>query len=293
MLASVAPTTKKAYESIFFEFVRSFDELELNFKTISINHVLSFLKKFVGRSKSRVRTGVAALKFFLRVYNRLDLVNNPLIDMFSKGAQNMAPLPREKVVIWDPAQVLNAMRNRPLPSSFLVIAGEAVLLLLLATGWRVDDVWKVGSEVQFFDDSARFKFVEKRKCKIKGKHTVSQTVRKFLECDRICPIEAVQRFLNCAVRVRKDDVFLFVSQTGHRASKDSLRRWVQAELAKAGIIASAGSCRSASTSSAAERQVSIDSILKSAGWSSENTFRRFYHRTVIHDDAPINLFEGV
>jgi hypothetical protein len=81
-------------------------------------------------SKSRIRTGVAALKFFLKVYNRIDLVENPLLDMFSKGAQNLAPLPAEKTSIWDPNKVLESIKARPRPSSFLLCASEAVLLLL-------------------------------------------------------------------------------------------------------------------------------------------------------------------
>jgi hypothetical protein len=51
-------------------------------------------------------------------------------------------------------------------------------------------------------------------------------------------------------------------------------------------------CRSASTSLALERSVSIDVIMRSAGWSSENTFRRFYQRKVSRMQDPINLAEA-
>jgi hypothetical protein len=123
-------------------------------------------------SKSRIRTGVAALKFFLKVYNRIDLVENPLLDMFSKGAQNLAPLPAEKTSIWDPNKVLESIKARPRPSSFLLCASEAVLLILLATGWRVDDVFKLSNEVSFDSKAVTFRFAEKRKCPIKGKYTI-------------------------------------------------------------------------------------------------------------------------
>jgi site-specific recombinase XerD len=151
VLSSVAPSTKIGYQKIFFQFVSFFEEKNLTFRTISIADVLSFLKRFRGLSKSRVRTGVAAMKFFLRVYNRLDLVQNPLLDMLSKGLQNLAPLPVEKKEIWNPNTVLEKIRTRPRPTSFLCIAREAAILLLLATGWRVDDMWKLGREVIFSD----------------------------------------------------------------------------------------------------------------------------------------------
>ncbi len=289
VLSSVAPTTKKSYEAIFFKFVSYVDELGFNFGTISIEHVLGFLKRFKGLSKSRVRTGVAALKFFLQVYNRLDLVNNPLIDMFSRGAQNLAPMPTEKNTIWDPEVVLNAIRARSRPTEFLSIAQEALILLLLSTGWRVDDASKLGVCVSFGSEMAEFRFVEKQKCRVKGAYTVSQRVKSFVSCPRVCPVEAIRCFLNASKSLRRDKKFLFVSSFGNRASKDTLRRWVRDELRAAGIIASAGSCRSASTSAALERNVSIDVIMRSAGWSSENTFRQFYQRRVLKGDDPINL----
>jgi site-specific recombinase XerD len=292
VMSSLAPSTKRGYERIFFDFVQFFDSKGLNFETISINELLSFLQKFVGLSTSRIRTAVAALKFFLTIYKRVDLAENPLLDMFSKGAQNLAPLPREKNEIWNPETVLSWIQSQPLPTSFLSCVREATVLLLLATGWRVDDIWKLKNEVNVSQDGAVFWFAEKRKCKIKGKFTVSQNVGRFSSCERICPIRAVLRFQDRAARLRKDENFLFISSTGKRASKDTLRQWIILILSQAGIKDSAGSCRSATTSLACERKRSIDEIMSSAGWSSESTFRRFYHRKVLSVSAPLNLMGG-
>jgi site-specific recombinase XerD len=258
VLSSVASSTKKGYEKIFLDFVSFFEQRDLNFETISIDVVLSFLQKFVGLSESRICTAVAALKFFLKIYKRVDLTENPLLDLFSKGAQNLEPLSREKGDIWNPDTVLNWLKEQPIPSSFLSCAREAVLLLLLATGWRVDDVWKLSNRLLISTDSVTCFFAERRKCKIKGKHTVSQAVRRFESCERICPVRALIRFRDRASAIRKEHVYLFVSSTGKRATKDTMRRWVQFLLQKAGILASAGSCRSASTSAACERNPSID-----------------------------------
>jgi hypothetical protein len=101
----------------------------------------------------------------------------------------------------------------------------------------------------------------------------------------------VERYLEKARPIQKlPSDALFVSSTGTPASKDALRRWVQDLLMQAGIFASAGSCRSASTSAAFTRNCSLDDIMKSAGWSSANTFRKFYHREVLPADVnPLNL----
>jgi hypothetical protein len=116
VLSAVAPSTKSGYERIFLDFVSFFDEKEFTFETVQIETVLCFLKRFVGLSQSRVRTAVAALKFFLRIYKRHDLADHPLLTMFAKGAQNQAPLPIEKPTIWNPEVVLNWLRARPHPS---------------------------------------------------------------------------------------------------------------------------------------------------------------------------------
>jgi site-specific recombinase XerD len=289
VLSSVAPSTKRAYERIFFDFVSLVDENGFTFNTVKIELLLSFLQKFVGLSTSRIRSAVAALKFFLRVYNRLDLADHPLLTMFSKGAQNLAPLPKAKPTVWNPETVLNDLKIRPRPSDFLSCAKEALILLLLSTGWRVDDVWKLDRKVDVSSENANFFFREKRKCKVRGRHSLSRLIPRFHECQRICPVLAIEKFLVCAQRIRKNESFLFVSSLGLRASKDTLRRWVTDVLSRCGISASAGSCRSAATSSALERNWPVDEIMKSAGWSSESTFRRYYDRQVLSVAPALNL----
>jgi site-specific recombinase XerD len=290
ILSSVAPSTQQSYRNIFFQFVSFFEDRGLDFSSISVNEVLLFLQTFVGKSKSRVRTAVAALKFFLKVYHREDLATHSLIDMFGKGAQNKAPLPREKTSIWNPESVLQWLKSQPIPSSFLSSAKEAVLLLLLATGWRIDDVWKLSSRMERSDESVRFFFRAKRKCLIKGKFTLSQRVARFTSCPRVCPIEAIDRFLVQAKKLRKRSLeSLFVSSFGDPASKDTLRRWVVDLLTRAGVMDSAGSCRSATTSAAFAKNHSIDDIMRSAGWSSASTFRKYYQREVLPTVAPLNL----
>ncbi len=168
ILSSLAPSTRSNYQNIFFQFVKFFETRSLNFTTLNVKVVLLFLQSFVGKSESRVRTAVAALKFFLKIYNREDLADHPLITLFGKGAQNLAPLPREKATIWNPDSVLDWMKTQPVPSSLILCASEAVLLLLLATGWRVDDVWKLANKWECSGECARFFFRLKRKCRIKG-----------------------------------------------------------------------------------------------------------------------------
>ena len=65
----------------------------------------------------------------------------------------------------------------------------------------------------------------------------------------------------------------------------TVRRWIRTTLAGAGIDTSkygAQSTRSASTSAAKGNSIFIATIMKSAWWSQESTFTKFYHKPVEH-----------
>jgi hypothetical protein len=52
VLSSLAPTTKKSYEAIFFRFVQFFERENTTFHLITLEVVLRFLQSFVGLSES-------------------------------------------------------------------------------------------------------------------------------------------------------------------------------------------------------------------------------------------------
>ena len=63
------------------------------------------------------------------------------------------------------------------------------------------------------------------------------------------------------------------------ASQETLSRYVRNTMAEAGIDTgrfTPYSCRHASTSAAARKQVPLAIIIMAAGWTGETTFRRFY-----------------
>ena len=69
------------------------------------------------------------------------------------------------------------------------------------------------------------------------------------------------------------------------ASKSTVSRWVKMVLLKAGIDPSFGphSTRTASTSKAklGGGGISLETIMKTAGWSSSSVFAKFYDKPVV------------
>jgi site-specific recombinase XerD len=173
------------------------------------------------------------------------------------------------------------IRDRAHQADFLSAAREALFLILMATGIRVDDVHKLGEDFRLENGVFVIPFLGKRKCKINGQWTSEQRLAPYPGNERLCPGNALLLYATFAVPIRAPNVkSLFVSSKGQAAAKGTLCRWVKDILREAGIEAPAGSCRSASTSAAFSRNVSIDVIMSSAGWSSDLVFFRHYHRGV-------------
>jgi hypothetical protein len=115
---------------------------------------------------------VSALKFYLALFQRSDIVDSTLFAFFYAGTQRKAPIPRQNHWIWDAGVPLCLICDRAPPSSFLPAAQEALFLLLMATGMR-DDFFKMGDDFEVNAGVLTIPFLEKRKCKVRGMWTSS------------------------------------------------------------------------------------------------------------------------
>ena len=80
-----------------------------------------------------------------------------------------------------------------------------------------------------------------------------------------------------------------VSHTYRPASRDTLARWLREVLDAAGVNIGkyrAHSTRSAAVSAAHSKDLPIDTIISTVGWSSDRTFVRFYNKPV---EQPANF----
>jgi site-specific recombinase XerD len=281
ILASIAPSTQKSYRLIFLKFLKFMKTRNVTINSVSLAVIFDFLQPLVAarKAESTLRSYVASLKFYFMLFERKDLVESKLFEFFSAGAQRLAPIPQQSHWVWDAGIPLRMIRDRSPPSEFLPAAKEALFLFLMATGLRVDDVFKLSEDFSVEKGIMIIPFVEKRKCKVKGTWTSSVRVSAYPGNERLCPINAILLYSTFAVFKRaSDEKALFISSTGSRAAKATLAGWVKNILADAGINATAHSCRAASTSHAFLRNISVDVILSSAGWSSDLVFFRHYQR---------------
>jgi site-specific recombinase XerD len=240
IFAAHSGSTRSSYQAIFSKFLKVMHDSSVTIQSVQLKHVFTFLQPLIAEKKaaSTLRSYVAALKFYFLVFEREDLANSRLLDFFSTGAQRLAPLPVRKAFVWDAGIPLKMIRDRPHPTTFLAAAREALFLLLMATGCRVDYALKMGKDFCWEREEFVIPYLVPRKCKVKGQWTRVQRIAQYSGSGRICPINAILLYSTFAVSVQKaDEPALFVSSTGSKAAKATLARWVRDLLHEAGIKA--------------------------------------------------------
>jgi integrase len=287
--ASLADSTVRQYSAHAEKFESFLLKSKVVDSDISEVHLIDFVSDYVIKkvSHSYVRQLYAAA---LRVasHKNPDLtVDQSLLTQIFAGAKNLCTVPKTKQASWDPNEVLEYLQAEPIPLSIQGLAAECALLLALSSALRVSDLCRLGADYTVDRDSFSIPFLEKTKTGFR--EVIS--IKPFAGSDRICPFLAFMRYLKashdfCYENSIVRDRFLFVSATsGKRVKVPTIRNWIVELLKKAGILASAGSTRSAATSSAWWQGLSFDSIAKMAGWKRESTFQKFYKKPIIFTGA--------
>lgn len=298
ILAKHAAATRRSYDPRFQRFLDFCRARDMEPAAPGLVTILDFLQSRLeaGLKYSTLKADACALRDAY-VYSPVrDLFDSQVFHDFLRGCERSAPPPTTNAFVWNPEIPLQMLFQRPRPEEFLPAAREAIFLFLLATALRVSDVDRLSC--RFTDRGTtglEFPYLEKRKTRVRGKYCALQLLPPLRSSNpamsRLCPVRAIRHYLALAASIRTEGVFaLFVHSKGGKATMLTLRRWVCDVLSDAGIKATAGSCRSASSSLAFFRGVSLDRITASAGWSSSAPFREFYCRPVY--SQPVVLFES-
>jgi hypothetical protein len=140
----------KRYRSIFALFRNYLSDVGRTIQTVEVEDVLAFIQDYVDdrKAKSTIRSVYAAILFHFRLEGRHEfLTTNLIVQMFVKGARRLAPPSLKKQVVWDPEIPLSFIDARSRPTKFREAGQEALLLLLLSTGIRIDCASKMSKSV--------------------------------------------------------------------------------------------------------------------------------------------------
>ena len=163
---------------------------------------------------------------------------------------------------------------------------KVVMLMALLSGQRRQTLHTLSIDcMQISSDKGVFFINSLLKTSRPGKHLSCIEFQAYAPDVNLCIVRHVQQYLKHTVFLRGNVKQFFISHSKpHKAvSPDTVSRWIKTTLVDAGIDTSkysAHSTRSASTSAAKGNSISNATIMKSAGWSQESTFTKFYNKPV-------------
>ena len=194
---------------------------------------------------------------------------------------------------WDVSQVLTYLKSlSPVHElSLLCLSHKLVMLLALLSSQRKQSLHLIDiRNISIRNDTLLIRIGDLLKQTRPGHHIDEITITAYPKDRDLCIVTVYLEYVSRTSSIRDSETKLFVStQKPHKAvSKDTIGRWIKTVMDKAGIdtsIFTPHSTRAAATSAAVKAKVSVDTILKTAGWTRDNVFRKHYNKPVVVDDT--------
>lgn len=245
-----------------------------------------------GLGYSAVNTAKSAISSFLCLIdpNSGQLGSNSLIKRFMKGIFEIKPTLPKYNCTWDVDKVLYLLRSlSPLAElSLLQLSRKLVTLFALTTGQRSQTLHLFDTRnIECCVTSLKIRIGDLLKQSRPNNHLSELFISQYVLDQDLCVVRTYQHYLERTEKLRQDTRLFIKTQKPYTwVSKSTLSHWIKDVLSQAGIdmnCFSPHSTRSASCSAAAASNVPIDTVLRTAGWKRENTFRKFYNRPVSND----------
>ena len=266
-------------------------ENNLNTFEASVSSVIAFLVDLFqkGASYGAINSNRSALSLLLG--NNIGA--DEKIKRLLKGIYRQKPSCPKYNTTWDPKVILDYVYQW-YPNTELELTNltkKVTILLALCTSRRVQTFSLIRVQnINRCPIGIKINITDMIKTSAANREQPVLYLPYFVENPRICPAKTLDDYLEVTSALRPegtDSLLLTVKRPHKKASSQTISRWIKQTLAESGVdvtVFSAHSTRHASTSAAASAGVCIDTIRKTAGWSSSSqTFARFYNRPLIDD----------
>lgn len=214
---------------------------------------------------------------------------HPLIARLFKGIFHLRPSQPRYTGRWKVETVLNYITSLGLTStlSLRCLTHKLAMLMALANADRASDLHALDTRYVTFDPrGALFRLADLTKTTRPGKQRVTSFYSYFDDNPTLCPVRTLKHYLQVTTPFReksesnRNGLFLSVVKPHLPVTSATIARWIRDLLRCAGVSPefTAHSTRSTAVSVAFEKGISVAEILRTADWSAESTFRRFYYK---------------
>lgn len=287
---SLSLSTWKQYESSLKKYVKFCTEKGYDVWKIDISQYLNFLSSLVesGLSYNSINTARSALSTVFGMNSDINIGENKLICKFMKGVYKSKPPLCKYNVTWDPSSILELISQWDNSTINLErLSLKLVAILALTTAQRVQTLKSLKISNIIWSNPVQIKLTDVLKTTTIRNQNPLIILPPYHDV-RICPVACLKIYIDKTkeIRLQNCDQLLisFVKPHGQVTSQ-TISRWLCTVLKLAGIDVkefSAHSYRHAASSTAANRGVNVDVIMKSVGWSATSkTFATFYHKPIV------------
>lgn len=287
MLASCRDSTHKQYESSWKAWASWCDKKSIDPISAPVNMILEFLVECEAKGLAYRSLGVyrSAISHYHEPVVGRPVGEYPEISRLMKGFFNRNP-PRPKYTItWEVEPVLVFLRDMAPWSelSLKLMTIKLVLILALVSAGRVSSLVHIDiSKLSVSKSVLRFAPSQLLK-QTRPNYPLKCVEIEAFQDSRLCPVKAVSAYLAKTKQCRGTESQLLISYVKpfKRVVSSTVSRWIVSGLKMAGIDTEkfgAHSTRGAATSASKKLGVAMRDILATAGWSSDSTFSKFYHR---------------
>ena len=251
--------------------------------------LLDFLSELhkTGLGYSGINTARSAISMLTNTDDGTTLGAHPLVIRFMKGIFKMKPTQPRYHKIWDVSIVLNFLRTlspvRDISLKDLTL--KTVALTSLLTASRCQTLHELDLDHVNIGKSSYSFYVNDVKQSRPGYKPPIIKLSAYPVDRRLCIATTMNEYIRRTDGLRTSSK-LFISYTKpfKQVSKETISRWIKIVLIRSGIdvsIYKPHSTRSAAVSKASVKNLSIDFILSTAGWSNCSTFAKYYEKPIV------------
>ena len=247
-----------------------------------------------GKSYSVINLHKAMLLQTLILFGNIWCSDHKLIGRFMKSVFLHKPARPRYVLTWDVSIVLRYLQSLvPLSRlSLKLLTFKALALVALAAAPRAQTLASLHLNNMVIQQQAVvFYFTDILKTSKTGQ-CYSLKIEHYQE-ESLCAMHTLLCYIKRTAALRHSNSVFISYVTFNAVSTCTLARWLKNVLSLAGIdtmIYKAHSYRGASASAAYNKGCSIRDILKTADWTSDKNFRKFYCRNL---DSGISYTKAV
>ena len=294
VLQSWRQSSQKQYDTHVKKWLLFCSERETDPVQPTIGAAVEFLTILYesGLSYSSINTARCALSAILDIPGASSgsFGEHPDVKRFMKGIfQIRPPLPRYNKT-WDVNLVLRHLWSMGDTENLTLkqLTLKFVMLVALTTAQRGQSLHLMDTEGMVKEEGTYIFMLNSNIKQSKPTKSPSELIirlRAYPSDNKLCVVNTCSVYLDKTCSVRGDETRLFLTyQKPHKkASRDTIRRWIQNVMMNAGVDVSVykpHSTRSAATSKAKANKATLLEIMKTAGWGSAATFAKFYDKHI-------------